>query len=241
MELLQTERQAFELIAGAKRINEEWDARTETLSTTDQLLAEAVETTQRLVEGFDRIQPVTDPGISVVHTTIRSAVNRLLFQTRRMLEGLRSPDAGEARMEALVNVLEIGETIEAEINRVAALLGYEEPPDRTTATTTTIRRLSTTTTRTTRPTTTTRRITTTTVRSGADRFGRLTFCDYYGDPCPASYIRIAREYCALIADHGQDVAFELLLAAAEVAYDADVWDAVAISAAAELANCQNLR
>ncbi len=135
-ELLQLERQVVELIERVERINEEWDARTLGLSVTDQALVEAVETAQHLKTDFDQIHH-PNVGIFVAHTKIGSAVSNLHAEIGEMLEGLRSPDAGETRQEALAAALETGTTIAAGIDRAAAVAGYTEAPDRNPTTTTT--------------------------------------------------------------------------------------------------------
>lgn len=160
-ELLRFERRALELIERVEQINEEWDARTTGLSVTDQALVEAVADAQQLKADFDQIRrPNLDPFVT--HTKVGSAVSRIHAEIESMLQGLRSPDAGEARHEALAGALETRTEIGAGINRAAADVGYSEPPNRNPITTTTTRP-SATTTRTTRRVTTTRRITTTTV------------------------------------------------------------------------------
>ena len=237
-QLLIVEEDVRNLAARLQEVNQGWDNREMGLSVTDAALVKATETAEGLWVAFEQIVPPADLARSDVHDAIRSEIDRIRIHTNGILAGLRSADTGEARTEALAVVLEAVGTLETEINRAATLFGYQNPernvprPRATTTTTTT----------TTRPaTTTTRQITTTTKRPGADRFGRLTFCDYYGNPCPASFIGAAREYCIWVADYGRDEALELLLIATEMAVDADAWDAVAIAAAADLANCQNLR
>ena len=157
-QLLLVEAAARELVDHLEEVNKEWEERTRTLAATDVAFEEALEVGEGVWNDFEQIRPLSQPGISVVHTTMKSAVVRINAQAHAMLAGLRSPDAGQARTRALTALLAAFDVLEAEINRTAALLGYTEPPPRTTTTTrapTTTTRAPTTTTTTKPPTTTT--------------------------------------------------------------------------------------
>ena len=151
--LLKIEGEVCDLTAHLESVNQHWDDRTKGLSETDTALEEAIINAEELENSFRRVQHGPHSGLKVVHTTLGAAVRTLRLETSAMLDGLRSPDTGEARTHALGEAVATCDLFGRELNRAAALLRYDEAPTRTTTTTTTT---------TTRPTTTTRATTTTT-------------------------------------------------------------------------------
>ena len=144
--LLAIEAAVRDLGDSLEEVNQAWDDREVGLSVTDAALVEATEAADGLLNEFRQIEIPREHLFEVgsVHEQIRSTMQDITAHTRGMLEGLRSPDAGEARTEALAVVLTAVNTLEARIDRAAERVGYLYPPSRVTTTTTT-RRVTTTT------------------------------------------------------------------------------------------------
>ena len=152
--LLKVEANLLAEIEQLEQVNQAWNDRTQTLTETDTALQTSTEAIATIWDDFQNVTP--KPGLTVAHVMIRNTLRQISRHADGVLAGLRSPDTGEARSEAMSLLLTKPEALEADIDRAARMVGYTQPPSRTTTT-----RLSPTTTGPPR-TTTTRRATTTT-------------------------------------------------------------------------------
>ena len=129
---------AQSLAEGLQQTNEDWDARTATLSDTDAALEEATRIADSIAASFNQIRVPSQSGMPAMHNILNTHVEQIRTHTHDMLAGLRSPDAGEARTQALIAVIETADALEDEIDRAEDFLA------RAPARTTTTRRVTTT-------------------------------------------------------------------------------------------------
>jgi len=127
-QLLAAQTDLEQLVADVKRINDDWDNRSETgvtFSDTELALEETVARALGLQDTFVLIQAPSEFGLWDEHRVASSAVGILVDSPQQMLDGLRSADTGEARRAALLGFLTAFDLYGQVIARVAAITGEE--------------------------------------------------------------------------------------------------------------------
>lgn len=125
-QLLTLQAEAAQLAAGVQTLNDSWDDRSQTgvsFSDTEVALESAVERAQRLKDTFVLIEAPSE--LRDEHRIASSTVGLLADGPQEMLDGLRSPDTGQARRAALVGFLNAFDILGEAIARVAEIIGEE--------------------------------------------------------------------------------------------------------------------
>ncbi|MCQ3805431.1 MAG: hypothetical protein OXC98_11455 [bacterium] len=127
-QLLGTRSAIARLMANVEQINDDWDNRSQTgvsFSETELALEAAVQSAQTLQDDFVVIQAPSELGLRDEHRVAGSAVGILTAAPQEMLDGLRSPDTGQARRAALLGALTAFDLFAEVAARVAAIIGEE--------------------------------------------------------------------------------------------------------------------
>lgn len=127
-DLLATRADIARLVANVEQINHDWENRSQTgvsFSDTELALEAAVQRAQSLQDAFIGIKAPSVLGLRDEHRIAGSAVGILAGAPQEMLDGLRSPDTGEARRAALVGFLTAFDLLGQVTARVAATIGEE--------------------------------------------------------------------------------------------------------------------
>lgn len=127
-QLLATRADITRLAVNVEQINNDWDDRSQTevsFSDTELALEAAVESAQSLQDAFIVIEAPSVLGLWDEHRIATSAVEILAGAPQEMLDGLRSPDTGQARRAALVGLRTASDLFGQVTARVAAMIGEE--------------------------------------------------------------------------------------------------------------------
>lgn len=127
-QLLAAQAEIARFVMEVRDINDDWDNRSQTgvsFSDTELALEETVARAQSLQDTFVLIKAPSEFGLRDEHRVASSAVGILVDSPPQMLDGLRSPDTGEARRAVLAGFLTAFDLFGQVIDRVAAITGEE--------------------------------------------------------------------------------------------------------------------